>query len=310
MADPRRLIDDPEGSAFARSLIASANADAPSSESRARAARRLGVAAALIAGAGAGTEATAVAAVGKLAVVLLALGSAVGLAVWRSPPDPLEDRVALADVASPASTPQGGAAVRSVAPAPELAPVELAPPAVTPPTLPAVSAAQTPIVPPIVPPIAPPIAKPRAPSTARPARIVTPPAVAPSPVAPEVPELEVVAPPPEVVALPPAPPAPPAVVPAPITGPSRLAAEVALVDRARRELRAGRHAEALAALAEYHQGFPNGDLDAEADVVTIETLIATREHARARARGTAFLARFPRSPLAQRVRSLIDRLPN
>ncbi|MEO7733201.1 MAG: hypothetical protein ABIY55_19720, partial [Kofleriaceae bacterium] len=66
---------------------------------------------------------------------------------------------------------------------------------------------------------------------------------------------------------------------------------------------------ALAALAEYHQRFPSGDLDAEADVVTIETLIAAHQLAQARSRGTAFLARFPRSPLAQRVHSLIDRLP-
>ncbi|HEY0993431.1 MAG TPA: hypothetical protein VGD80_40540, partial [Kofleriaceae bacterium] len=67
---------------------------------------------------------------------------------------------------------------------------------------------------------------------------------------------------------------------------------------------------ALAALAEYHQRFASGDLDAEADVVTIESQIALGEPARARALGAAFLERFPRSPLAQRVRSLLERLPH
>jgi hypothetical protein len=91
--------------------------------------------------------------------------------------------------------------------------------------------------------------------------------------------------------------------------PSRLAAEVALVDRARGHLRDGDYSAALAALAEYHQQFASGDLDAEADVVTIETLIAARALPRARSLGAAFFARFPRSPLAQRVHSLLDRLP-
>jgi hypothetical protein len=108
----------------------------------------------------------------------------------------------------------------------------------------------------------------------------------------------------------PAPVAPPPAAPAPtITGPSRLAAEVALVDRARGQLRTGNHRAALAALAEYRRQFPRGDLDAEADVVTIEALIAAGDVARARSLGTAFLSRFPRSPLAQRVHSLLDRLP-
>jgi TolA-binding protein len=125
-------------------------------------------------------------------------------------------------------------------------------------------------------------------------------------VAPPVHELA----PPEAadVAAPPAPAAAPVDVDV-AAGPSRLAAEVALVDRARGSLRAGDYPAALAALAEYHQRFASGDLDAEADVVTIETLIAQREVERARTLGTAFLARFPRSPLAQRVHSLLDHLP-
>src|SRR5262249_33063612 len=102
-------------------------------------------------------------------------------------------------------------------------------------------------------------------------------------------------------------PAPPRTEPA---SPSRLAEQVALVDRARDRLAARDPLAALAALAEYHQRLASGDLDAEADVVTIETLIALGEAPRARALGAAFLERFPRSPLAQRVRSLLERLPH
>lgn len=93
------------------------------------------------------------------------------------------------------------------------------------------------------------------------------------------------------------------------TDPGRLAAEVALVDRARARLGPGDYQAARAALDEYHQRFPTGDLGAEAELVMIEILIAQREVDRARSLGTAFLAKFPRSPLAQRVHSLLDRLP-
>lgn len=113
-------------------------------------------------------------------------------------------------------------------------------------------------------------------------------------------------------AVEPAPPPPPpaAVEPPPALTPSRLAAEVALVDRARDALQIGDHPAALAALAAYHQQFPRGDLDAEADLVMIETLIAQRDYPRARELAAAFLAHFPRSPLGQRVHSLIDRIPS
>jgi hypothetical protein len=86
----------------------------------------------------------------------------------------------------------------------------------------------------------------------------------------------------------------------------RLAAEVALVDRARARLAAGDPVAALDALADYRRRFAGGDLTAEADVVAIEVAIAMRDVAGARVLGAAFLARFPRSPHAQRVRSLID----
>jgi hypothetical protein len=113
------------------------------------------------------------------------------------------------------------------------------------------------------------------------------------------PVAEITAPPPPVAEI---------TAPPPV-GPGRLAVQVALVDRARARLGAGDYLAARAALDEYHQRFPDGDLDAEADMVMIEILIAQREVDRARTLGTAFLSRFPRSPLGQRVRSLLDRLP-
>jgi hypothetical protein len=102
--------------------------------------------------------------------------------------------------------------------------------------------------------------------------------------------------------------------PAPTTTPvvvdaRRLAAEVALLDRARTALRAGDTSGAIAALDRHRDEFRDGALAAEADVVRIEAAIQRGDHADARARGRTFLATFPQSPLARRVRSLIDRLP-
>src|SRR5678815_1831049 len=91
MDEPRRLLDDPNGSAMARALLASAQSDAPSSEGRVRTARRLGILAVLAAGTGLGSEAGALAVTGKLAAVVLALGAVVGLAASQSPPAALED---------------------------------------------------------------------------------------------------------------------------------------------------------------------------------------------------------------------------
>ena len=83
-----------------------------------------------------------------------------------------------------------------------------------------------------------------------------------------------------------------------------------MVDRARARLAAGDPAGAIAALVDYHRRFGRGDLEAEVAVVAIEAAIASHDGARARALGAAFLARFPRSPHAQRVRSLLDHLPD
>jgi hypothetical protein len=145
--------------------------------------------------------------------------------------------------------------------------------------------------------------RPRAAAPAVPAA----PRVTPAPPAPPSAAPAEPAPPAEIA--PPAGEAPPAAETVSDSGPSRLAAEVALLDRARGRLVAGDYPAVFAAIDEYHQRFPRGDLDAEADAVTIEVLIAGHEYVRARDLATRFLARFPRSPLVQRVRSLLERLP-
>jgi hypothetical protein len=234
-----------------------------------------------------------------------------------APPVATPSVVAPPTVATPA--PPAPAAPPMVAPpAPVVAPSAptatsaptVAPTATSAPTVATAPRVAAPVVP------APRVAAPaRAPANRTPA--ARPVAIAPAePVAAPVPEAtapvpEAVAPAEPPPAAEPAPAAPPAEPPR-ATAPtaSRLALEVSLVDRARTALRAGNPAGAFAALADYHRQFPDGDLDAEADMVTIEVLIAQGQAAQARAHGTAFLARFPRSPLVQRVRSLLDRLPN
>lgn len=107
--------------------------------------------------------------------------------------------------------------------------------------------------------------------------------------------------------------APPLETPPPPPAPSidtrRLAAEVAVLDRARGALRKGDTTAALTALDEHRREFSDGALVAEAEFVRIETLIQRGEAATARDHARAFLTRFPQSPLGRRVRSLIDRLP-
>jgi hypothetical protein len=98
--------------------------------------------------------------------------------------------------------------------------------------------------------------------------------------------------------------APPAVPTSPAYRPKdRLAAEVALLSRATRDLRAGLPADALKALDEYRRKFPKGLLG--------------EEHRAARAQALCALGRFdeasvklaelePRSPLAVRARQFCN----
>jgi hypothetical protein len=105
------------------------------------------------------------------------------------------------------------------------------------------------------------------------------------------------APPPAPVDVPD--PAPPAI------DPRRLAAEVALIDRARAAIASHDSSRALALLDEHRRTFSDGALVAEAEFVRIEALVGARRTAEATELGRAFLTRFPRSPLGRRVRDLI-----
>jgi hypothetical protein len=82
---------------------------------------------------------------------------------------------------------------------------------------------------------------------------------------------------------------------------------VALLDRARAAVRANDIATALALVDEHSRTFADGALASEAALVRIEALTAGHRTAEAAEAGRAFLIRFPHSPLAERVRSLINK---
>ncbi|MBI4704522.1 MAG: hypothetical protein HY744_25750 [Deltaproteobacteria bacterium] len=83
-----------------------------------------------------------------------------------------------------------------------------------------------------------------------------------------------------------------------------LAAEVAALDRARAELDADPEAT-LRRLDDYERGFADGSLGPEAQVLRIEALARAGKVDAARALGQAFLAHYPGSPHARRVRSIL-----
>ncbi|HET7544123.1 MAG TPA: hypothetical protein VFK05_29830 [Polyangiaceae bacterium] len=86
---------------------------------------------------------------------------------------------------------------------------------------------------------------------------------------------------------------------------STLAAQVVLLDSARRALARGTFSEALRLADSYHTDFPNGELNPEAETVAIEALIARGERAPALERAQRFFARFPGDPHLSRVKWLV-----
>lgn len=84
-----------------------------------------------------------------------------------------------------------------------------------------------------------------------------------------------------------------------------LTYEVAALDRAREALAAGDAAGALRALDDHDRRFPGGMLGPEATVLRIEALALRGDHASAVRLGKAFLDAHPRSPHANRLRSLL-----
>ncbi len=85
---------------------------------------------------------------------------------------------------------------------------------------------------------------------------------------------------------------------------SDLAGELAALDSAAKAIQAGNGAGALTQLDAYSRAFPHGNLDLEAKVLRAEALESAGRHGDAVARAKAFVARYPTSPLAVRMRRL------
>lgn len=136
----------------------------------------------------------------------------------------------------------------------------------------------------------------------------------PAPSAPpvlEAPASLPVVPPPVVVSTPlPSPsfavrtPPPPAVA---VSAPPRstLDLELALVERARRQIEERQPAQALASLRAYGQSFPAGALAEEAELLRLAALAASGNRGLAAAGAETFLRLHPRSPLAPRARTFL-----
>ncbi|MFO0641965.1 MAG: hypothetical protein U0183_22265 [Polyangiaceae bacterium] len=82
---------------------------------------------------------------------------------------------------------------------------------------------------------------------------------------------------------------------------TRVADEVAMLDRAKARLAANDPAEALAILAEYGHAFPRPVLYEEALALRVEALVRQGRRAEAEALARPFLEKSPSSPVAARV---------
>jgi outer membrane protein assembly factor BamD (BamD/ComL family) len=85
-----------------------------------------------------------------------------------------------------------------------------------------------------------------------------------------------------------------------------ITGEIAAITLARGALDKGDARGALSALDGYQQDYPHGTLGPEASVLRIEALQLAGERSRAKALGESFLKAHPKSPHAQRVRSLLN----
>jgi hypothetical protein len=85
-----------------------------------------------------------------------------------------------------------------------------------------------------------------------------------------------------------------------------LSRESALLVRARSALRAGHAAEARALLANLESQFPRGVLRQEREVLNIELLAASGEHAAAARRARAFVASHPKSPHSAKLARFLN----
>jgi len=85
---------------------------------------------------------------------------------------------------------------------------------------------------------------------------------------------------------------------------STLTRELSLLEQARSALAQHSASRALQALNDYRAQFPSGSLQAEAAALRVEAVGQAGDRASARRLAAAFLASYPTSPLAARVRTL------
>ncbi len=85
---------------------------------------------------------------------------------------------------------------------------------------------------------------------------------------------------------------------------SSLEAELSLLQRAQKAV-ATHPSESLALTAEHARDYPRGLFVQEREVIAIDALLGLRQTTRAEERARSFLAAYPRSPHAPRVRALL-----
>jgi hypothetical protein len=103
---------------------------------------------------------------------------------------------------------------------------------------------------------------------------------------------------------------PVAIAPAPARSADSLSPELDVLDRVRAALAAHDPATARQALDEYDRRFPRGSLREEAELASIETLVASGNTAGAHEAALRFLAAHPSSTFGGRVRAIVKRTSN
>jgi hypothetical protein len=89
---------------------------------------------------------------------------------------------------------------------------------------------------------------------------------------------------------------------------SVLLRELAQLEEARVALRDRNPGLAIEALNRYVRDFPSGGMRIEATALRVEALVALGQHEQGRALAQSFLTSYPSSPVAMRVRSLLEAL--
>jgi hypothetical protein len=85
--------------------------------------------------------------------------------------------------------------------------------------------------------------------------------------------------------------------------PTVLAQELARLEQVREAMAQGRAARALELLGRYDRDFASGSMSSEAAALRVEALVRAGRHEEAREAARAFLNKYPRSPLSDRVRA-------